>query len=108
MREHKLKMISGPPLVNRRFSPSISSQGEDLDAIKGMVSAGIGVTLLPDSSFYDTTPRFTKKIPIETPQLKRTVGIIIPKHRELAPSEKVFYQFVKDFFEKLESFQSGF
>ncbi|WP_407269855.1 LysR family transcriptional regulator [Radiobacillus sp. PE A8.2] len=87
------------------FTPKISSYGEDLDAIKGLVSAGIGVTILPESTFYEATPRFTKKIPIDHPQLGRTVGIIRPKNRNLAPSEKVFYDFVIDFFSMLQQFQ---
>jgi LysR family transcriptional activator of glutamate synthase operon len=87
------------------FVPSISSEGEDLDAIKGLVSAGMGVTLLPDSTFHEAIPRFTVKIPIELPIVRRTVGIIISSKRELAPSEKVFYQYVKDFFSILEQYQ---
>ncbi len=87
------------------FTPKVSSVGEDLDAIKGLVSAGMGVTLLPESTFYETTPRFTVKIPIDTPQVRRTVGLIVPKRRELAPSEKVFFEFVKDFFYQLEQFR---
>ncbi|MDQ0228650.1 LysR family transcriptional regulator [Metabacillus niabensis] len=87
------------------FIPTISTEGEDLDAIKGLVSAGIGVTLLPDSTFQEAIPRFTVKLPIELPIVRRTVGIIVSKKRELAPSEKVFYQFVKDFFSMLEQYQ---
>ncbi|WP_077621837.1 LysR family transcriptional regulator [Sediminibacillus massiliensis] len=87
------------------FTPRISSEGEDLDAIKGLVSAGIGVTLLPESVFSESTPRFTKKLVINTPHLRRTVGIIKPSNRNLAPSERVFYQFVKDFFSMLQQFQ---
>jgi len=87
------------------FTPQVSSEGVDLDAIKGLVSAGIGVTLLPESTFYNSTPRFTVKLPIKVPEVKRTVGIISPKHRELAPSENVFYQFVKDFFARLQKYQ---
>lgn len=87
------------------FVPNISSEGEDLDAIKGLVSAGIGVTLLPDSTFHEAIPRFTVKIPIELPSVRRTVGIIVSKKRELAPSEKVFYQFIKEFFSMLEQYQ---
>ncbi|MDQ0228949.1 LysR family transcriptional regulator [Metabacillus malikii] len=87
------------------FVPTISTEGEDLDAIKGLVSAGIGVTLLPDSTFQEAIPRFTVKIPIELPIVRRTVGIIVSKKRELAPSEKVFYQFVKEFFSMLEQYQ---
>jgi LysR family transcriptional regulator, transcription activator of glutamate synthase operon len=87
------------------FSPIISSEGEDLDAIKGLVSAGIGVTLLPESAFYETVPRFTVKVPIEMPHVKRNVGIIVSDDHELAPSVKVFYQFVKDFFFTLQKYQ---
>jgi LysR family transcriptional regulator, transcription activator of glutamate synthase operon len=87
------------------FNPNIASEGEDMDAIKGLVSAGIGVSLLPESTFYDSTPRFTVKIPIESPQVRRTVGVITPKNRELAPSEAAFYQFVNQFFSRLERYQ---
>ncbi|MGG3575133.1 LysR family transcriptional regulator [Bacillus gobiensis] len=87
------------------YSPIISSEGEDLDAIKGLVSAGIGVTLLPESTFYETTPRFTVKIPIDFPQITRTVGVIISKNKEVAPSVKVFYQFVIEFFSKLQQYR---
>lgn len=87
------------------FSPIISSEGEDLDAIKGLVSAGIGVTLLPESALYETVLRFAVKVPIEMPHVKRNVGVIVSDHYELAPSVKVFYRFVKDFFSTLERYQ---
>lgn len=87
------------------FSPNIASEGEDIDALKGLVSAGIGTTLLPDSTILESVPRFTVKIPVTEPRVTRTVGIIIPKTREIAPSEMVFYQFVINFFTILEQYQ---
>ncbi|MFV8827739.1 LysR family transcriptional regulator [Alkalihalobacterium sp. APHAB7] len=87
------------------FKPNITAEGEDMDAIKGLVSAGIGVSLLPDGTFYDRESRLTTKISISSPEVKRTVGIITPKNRELAPTEKVFYEFVKQFFSRLDKFQ---
>lgn len=87
------------------FTPTISAEGEDLDAIKGLVSAGIGVTLLPESTFHESTPRMTVKIPLQIPKVRRTVGIIKPKDKTLAPSEEVFYEFVKQFFLRLQGFQ---
>lgn len=87
------------------FSPNVTSEGEDMDAIKGLVAAGIGISLLPESTFYDTTPRFTVKIPIEAPVIRRTVGILRPAKRELSPSEKVFHQFVVNFFSILNQYQ---
>ncbi|WP_209120969.1 LysR family transcriptional regulator [Alkalihalobacillus sp. BA299] len=87
------------------FVPTITAEGEDMDAIKGLVSAGIGVSLLPDGTFYDRESRLTVKIPISSPEVKRTVGVITPKNRDLAPTEKVFYEFVKQFFSRLDKFQ---
>lgn len=87
------------------FAPRITSEGEDMDAIKGLVAAGIGVSVLPESAFYDSTPRFTVKIPIDTPDFRRSVGIISPANRELAPSELVFFNFVDKFFSRLDRFQ---
>lgn len=87
------------------FEPKITSEGEDMDALKGLVSAGIGVSLLPESTFYDSVPRFTIKVPIETPKAMRTVGVIIPKHRDIAPSEKNFYQFLIQYFSRLDQYK---
>ena len=87
------------------FVPAITSEGEDMDALKGLVAAGIGVTLLPESSLYDSTPRFTVKMPISIPTIRRTVGVISPTTRELAASEKVFLDFVTNFFSRLSQFQ---
>jgi LysR family transcriptional activator of glutamate synthase operon len=87
------------------FTPRTSTIGEDLDAIKGLISAGMGVTLLPESTIYDATPPRTVKIPIINPRLKRSVGLIVPKKRDLAPSEKVFFDFVKEFFSHVQEYK---
>src|SRR5699024_9972601 len=76
------------------FYPQISSVGEDLDAIKGLVAAGIGITVLPENAFNDLNTDYSAKIAIDNPELSRSVGIIIPKNRKLAPSEQVFYDFI--------------
>lgn len=80
------------------FEPRVSTEGEDLDAIKGMVAAGIGITLLPESAVGEFQSNFTTKIPISSPDLSRSVGIIIPKNRKLAPSEHVFFDFTTNYF----------
>ncbi|SMO52406.1 LysR family transcriptional regulator [Melghirimyces algeriensis] len=88
------------------FTPKVSFEGEDIDAIKGLVAAGLGVTLLPEITLMESIPRATVKIPISEPQLTRTVGMIIPNNRELPPSEKLFYEFIKEFFANLDRFRS--
>jgi LysR family transcriptional regulator, transcription activator of glutamate synthase operon len=83
------------------FRPSIPFEGEDLDAIKGLVSSGIGVTVLPETTLYENMPSGTVALKIKHPEVKRTVGIIIPNNRQLSPSEKLFYEFVLDYFKKM-------
>jgi LysR family transcriptional activator of glutamate synthase operon len=87
------------------FTPSISFEGEDIDAIKGLVASGLGVTLLPEVTLFENTPRGTVKVPIYEPRLTRNVGIVAPNNRELSPSEQLFYAFVTDFFTTLNKFQ---
>lgn len=91
--------------LQRGFRPQIAFEGKDLDAIKGLVSAGLGVTLLPEVTLVDCLPRATVKIPVVEPSLKRTVGAIIPTERQLLPTEKVFYEFIQAFFRRLEHYQ---
>ncbi len=100
-----LEKISVEACLQAGFEPNIIAVGEDMDAIKGLVAAGIGVSILPDGTFSDSIPNFTVKIPIHSPQVQRTVGMITSKTRKLAPTEEVFYQFVKRLFSLLEQYQ---
>ncbi|MFM1651064.1 LysR family transcriptional regulator [Brevibacillus sp. B_LB10_24] len=88
------------------FQPKVSFEGDDIDAIKGLVAAGLGITLLPEITLYDSIPRTTVKIPVTEPAVTRTVGVIIPSDRELPPTEKLFYEFLKEFFAVLSGFES--
>ena len=88
------------------FSPLISFEGEDTDAIKGLVSAGLGVTIIPEITLVNNLPTGTVKLPIVEPNVSRTVGVIIPVDRQLLPTEIIFYEFLKDFFSRLEKFQN--
>lgn len=83
------------------FQPTISFEGQDIDAIKGLVSAGLGVTLIPEITLIDNHPRSTVKIRVTEPEVTRSVGVIIPKERELLPTEKLFYNFLRSFFAML-------
>ncbi|MCH1625920.1 LysR family transcriptional regulator [Ferdinandcohnia quinoae] len=88
------------------FQPKISFEGEDIDAIKGLVSAGLGITLIPEITLVDSIPRSTVKVRVTEPDVTRTVGVIIPKERELLPTERMFHEFLKEFFSMLDKFQN--
>lgn len=93
-----LRKIVEDACLQAGFRPSILFEGEDLDAIKGLVSSGIGVTLLPEVTLHGNLPNDTVKVTISQPPVRRSVGLITPKHRELSPSETLFYNFAKSYF----------
>lgn len=88
------------------FQPTVSFEGEDIDSIKGLVSAGLGITLIPEITLIDGFPRSTVKVPIIEHEVTRTVGVIIPRERKMLPTVKIFYDFLKDFFRMLDQFQN--
>ena len=83
------------------FCPNVAFEGEDIDAIKGLVSAGLGMTIIPEITIFDCLPRKTVMIPIAKPSVDRTVGVIIPRERSLLPTQNLFYHFLMDFFAHL-------
>lgn len=91
---------------NLGFEPNVSFEGEDIDAIKGLVSAGLGVSLVPEITLIDNLPRATVKVPVSEANVTRTVGVVIPTERQLLPTEKLFYEFLQEFFMRLEQFQN--
>ncbi|GAB1774225.1 MULTISPECIES: LysR family transcriptional regulator [Priestia] len=91
---------------NLGFTPNVAFEGDDIDALKGLVSAGLGVTLMPEVTLVDSLPRSTVKIPLVEPSVTRTVGVITPKERALLPTEKLFYDFLQEFFTRLDDFKN--
>ncbi|RTE10017.1 LysR family transcriptional regulator [Paenibacillus whitsoniae] len=82
------------------ISPHIAFEGDDIDALKGLVSAGLGVALMPEVTLVDNIPHSTVKIPIVDPAVTRTIGIICPTQRKLLPTEQLFFQFLSGFYKE--------
>ncbi|WP_426445292.1 LysR substrate-binding domain-containing protein [Paenibacillus sp. S-38] len=80
------------------FTPHIAFEGDDIDALKGLVSAGLGAALMPEVTLVDNIPHSTVKIPIVDPPVTRTIGVLCPTQRKLLPTEQLFYHFLSDFF----------
>ncbi|SDI42588.1 LysR family transcriptional regulator [Alteribacillus bidgolensis] len=90
--------------LEQGFHPEVAFEGDDVDALKGLVSAGLGIALIPEITLVDTTPRFTVKKPIINPGVTRSVGVIVPKERQLLPTERLFFDFLKEFFSRMEEY----
>ncbi|UFU00609.1 LysR family transcriptional regulator [Radiobacillus kanasensis] len=88
------------------YSPDIAFEGKDIDALKGLVSAGLGVALMPEMTLVDNTPQSTVVIPLSDTNLTRTVGVIYPTQRKLLPTEKLFYDFLLETYERLNEFKN--
>lgn len=86
--------------------PDISFEAKDINTIMGFVAAGLGLSLIPEITLMDNVPRGTVSIPVMEANVNRTVGILIPKERELLPTETLFFHFLEDFFGRLEKFQN--
>ncbi|MBS4175167.1 LysR family transcriptional regulator [Bacillus sp. FJAT-49736] len=87
------------------FVPVIAFEGEDMDTIKGLVAAGIGIAILPELALTYNMPKDVVVVELSGAEFFRSVGVITPKKRELAPSEQLLYQFLKSFYDRLYRFQ---
>jgi len=85
------------------ITPFFAFEGEDTDTIKSLVIAGFGIALLPEQALTELSPELVK-IKINDPEIYRSVGVITPRHRSLAPSEALLHQFLRDFYNRLSSF----
>jgi len=81
---------------NLGFKPKVAFEGDDLDAIKGLVGAGMGLTVLPEIALNEHIASTIITLPVIEPVVTRDVGVIIPANRELPPTEKLFYEFLKN------------
>lgn len=89
--------------TNIGFQPLVSFEGDDLDAIKGLVAAGLGVTLLPEIAVGEHLSSSIVSLPIVDSIVTRDVGIITPATRELSPTEKLFHDFLNEMGPKFQS-----
>lgn len=86
------------------FTPKIAFEGEDMDTIKSLVAAGFGISLLPENAAIYNLPQDVVTVILHAPKVSRAVGVIMPKKRELAPSEQIFFQFLDKFYDRLYRF----
>ncbi|WP_404384775.1 LysR family transcriptional regulator [Knoellia locipacati] len=74
-------------------APTVSFESADLATIEGLVSAGLGVAVLPEQFAGQTG---TIGIPLATAAARRTIGLTWRTDRDLAPPAARFLAFVAD------------
>lgn len=82
------------------ITPMITFEGEEADTVAGLVSAGLGVSILPNLKGTDQSK--ITQIHIDSPRCLRTIGMAWVESRYLSPATQKFKQFVFDRFNELE------
>jgi LysR family transcriptional activator of glutamate synthase operon len=97
-RGYTLRTIVVEACERAGFKPKIAFEGEETDTIRGLVAAGLGVSLLPTVALIEQGPIEPAKVRISEPRVTRTVGFVTSRKRRLTPSEKVFQHFLWEFY----------
>jgi DNA-binding transcriptional LysR family regulator len=75
------------------FTPRLTFQGDDIDTVRGLVAAGLGLALLPREP--GRLPVGTTEVPV-TPEAARTIGVVWPRDRPATPPVTLFREFLID------------
>lgn len=78
------------------FTPRIKFEGEDVSTLAGLVSSGLGVTIIP--AFHGISSDKIKQISISEPYCHREIGIAWLNEHTLSPSADLFRTFVIELF----------
>ncbi|MNR43281.1 HTH-type transcriptional regulator GltC [compost metagenome] len=96
--EYTLRTIVMEACHKAGFVPKIEFEGEETDTIRGLVAAGMGVSLLPAMALLESGQMQPVKIRVTDPQVTRTVGLICRKDVKLPLVAEVFRRFLYEYF----------
>jgi DNA-binding transcriptional LysR family regulator len=83
------------------FSPKITFEGEEFGTVAGLVSAALGIALIPRSKAQESAD--VSIIHISEPKCERVVGISWVEGHYLSPAAKNFKEFVLEHFNSVKS-----
>ncbi len=82
------------------FTPKIGFEGEETDTIRGLVAAGMGVSLLPEMALHNSGPLQAIKVPLSFPEVTRTIGLIHRTNEKLPLVANLFQKFLLAYFKE--------
>jgi LysR family transcriptional regulator, transcription activator of glutamate synthase operon len=85
------------------FTPKIGFEGEETDTIRGLVAAGMGVSLLPEMALVEVSPLMPIKVRVTDPKVTRSVGLIKRRGEKLPLVAEKFHCFLRKHFGQEES-----
>jgi LysR family transcriptional regulator, transcription activator of glutamate synthase operon len=96
--EYSLRSIVFEACAKAGFVPQIGFEGEETDTIRGLVAAGMGVSLLPEMALTEISQLQPAKVRVIEPQVTRSVGLIQRTGERIPLVAEVFRRFLLDFF----------
>lgn len=95
---YSLRPIVWQACLQAGFQPQIAFEGGETDTIRGLVAAGMGVSLLPEMAFYQTNPLQPAQVKVVEPAVTRTVGLIYRTDSKLPLVARSFRTFLISYF----------
>ena len=74
------------------FNPAVKFEGEDVSTLAGLVSSGLGVTIIP--AFHGISSDKIKQLSVSEPACFREIGLAWLKGLTLSPSAALFQRYV--------------
>ncbi|GDY29985.1 LysR family transcriptional regulator [Gandjariella thermophila] len=85
-----LRQITDELCAAAGFRPALGFEGDEVDTVRGLVAAGLGVALLPAAE--PAPPDAVAEVPLR-PAATRTVGLVWAGGRPLPPAARLFRDF---------------
>ena len=83
------------------FVPRIGFEGEETDTIRGLVAAGMGVSLLPEMALSHKSSIMPAIVKLKEPGVTRTIAVIRRAGEKPSTVVKLFYEFLLDYFRRV-------
>ncbi|RXZ82264.1 LysR family transcriptional regulator [Paenibacillaceae bacterium] len=98
---YSLRPIVWEACLEAGFTPEIGFEGEETETIRGLVAAGMGVSLLPEMALYPAGGQLMPvKVKVTSPRVTRTIGLIRRSNQKMPLVAQVFHKFLLEFFKK--------
>ncbi|GAB6988636.1 LysR family transcriptional regulator [Paenibacillus pini] len=95
---YSLRPIVWHACLEAGFTPKIAFEGEETDTIRGLVAAGMGVSILPELALFQTNPLQPARVRISEPKVTRTIGLIHRSDDKLPLVAQAFRSFLLNYF----------
>ncbi|WP_026011337.1 LysR family transcriptional regulator [Paenibacillus sp. OSY-SE] len=102
---YSLRPIVWDACIEAGFTPRISFEGEETETIRGLVAAGMGVSLLPDMALKHTSELEPARVRVVDPAVTRTIGLIRRVDEKLPLVAQTFHAFLLRYFEQHDLYE---